>query len=87
MTKSEVVEWLLKNGFEQRGKEKIRFYRTYRGGYGITLEEQITIRDGLMGHSDDGEVFYFCRLANVRLDEHGWLTSYNFGVQPREAKA
>ena len=66
MTKTEVVDWLLKNGFVKRSERKLRFHRRYseytpyyKNIPGLCLhweeyEEWVYIRNGFLGFSETG---------------------------------
>ena len=91
MTKPEVVDWLLKNGFGCGDKRKIHFYRSYREseipvkGKKVILriprrvEEYVDIWKGSVWYSDIGEEGSYdeCGLENVHIDEKGWLILEN----------
>lgn len=96
MTKPELVDWLLRNGFEQRGKREVHFYRTYTQ-YGIyfkdkeafirprKFEDYVTIRKGTLSYSDTGEKDNYekCDLDDVYIDEDDWLRiGYVWEVKP-----
>lgn len=78
MTKPEVVDWLLKNGFKSRGFG--RYYRHYfrnenRYGFREEVWEWITIRKDSVWISDTGEkdTFYECPLEGVHIGYEGYL--------------
>ena len=91
MTKPEVVEWLLENGFVCKEKQKIHFYRSYREseipvkGKKVTLriprrvEEYVNIWKGSVWYLDNREEWIFdeCGLDYVHIDENGWLILEN----------
>ena len=66
MTKPEVVDWLLENGFVKRSERKLRFYRSYskytpyyKNIPGLclhweTCEEWVYIQKGFLRFSDTG---------------------------------
>ena len=97
MTKAEVVDWLLRNGFEQRSKRKVHFYRSYtqNGIYFKSKEEvfvrprkfedYVTIWKGSLLYSDTGEKdnYEACDLKDVYIDDEGWLRiGYVWEVKP-----
>ncbi len=99
MTKPEVVEWLLKNGFGQLDKRKIRFYRSYReveffiGNKNAVrfpprrVEEYVDIWKGSVWYSDTGEegTYDECGLDYVHINEKGWLVFENvWELKPQE---
>jgi hypothetical protein len=99
MTKPEVVDWLLNNGFGCGDKRKIHFYRSYREsdfvfrGERKTLrtprrvEEFVDIWKGSVWYSDTGEegTFDECGLDYVHIDEKGWLILENvWELKPKE---
>ena len=91
MTKPEVVDWLLKNGFGCGDKRKIHFYRSYRESEFFVrdkkihflpqrrVEEYVDIWKGSVWYSDTGEEGSYdeCGLDYVHIDEDGWLILEN----------
>ena len=91
MTKPEVVDWLLKNGFVCGDKRKIHFYRSYRESEFFfrdkkihflpkrRVEEYVDIWKGSVWYSDTGEEGSYdeCGLEYVHIDEKGWLIFEN----------
>ena len=92
MTKPEVVDWLLKNGFVCKEKRKIHFYRTYADAVfyfdtkvgnlvwkDVKVEEYVNIWNGSVWVSLTGEKYDFTEsgLDCVHIDEDGWLILEN----------
>ena len=91
MTKPEVVDWLLKNGFVCKEKRKIHFYRAFEDCeyyFGMDgdphckiwkAEEYVNIWKGSVWLSFDGdpEEFTECGLDCVHIGERGRLILEN----------